>query len=78
MKKIRSVFISWTLWKETGFDKKAINFPYEQPNFAKKFKHNIKFKTLSLKEKTDNFIYDIKCLPRYLIRKMKKKFNRVN
>ena len=58
--------------------KKAIEFPYEQPNFTKKFKYDIKFKTLSLKEKTDNFIYDIKCLPRYLIRKMKKKFNRIN
>ena len=35
--------------------------------------HNIKFKTLSLKEKTDNFIYDVKHLPRHLYRKIKKK-----
>ena len=56
--------------------KKAINFPHTQPNFAKKFKYNIKFKTPNLKEKTDNFIYDIKVLsraPRYLMRKIKTK-----
>ena len=53
--------------------KKAINFPHTQPNFAKKFKYNIKFKTLSLKEKTDNFIYDVKHFPRYSYRKIKKK-----
>lgn len=52
--------------------KKAIKFPYEQPNFAKKFKRNIKFKTLNLKEKTDNFIYDVKHLPKHLMKKMKK------
>ena len=56
--------------------KKVIDFPHTQPHFAKKFKYNIKIKTLSLKEKTDNFIYDIKLLPRvprYFMRKMKKK-----
>ena len=53
--------------------KKAIHFPHEQPHFAKKFIRNIKLKNLSLKEKTDNFIYDIKVLPRYFAKKIKRK-----
>jgi len=53
--------------------KKAIKFPHTQPDFAKQFKYNIKFKTLNFKEKTNNFIYDIKTLPRYFTRKIKKK-----
>ena len=35
--------------------------------------YNVKLKTLSLKEKTDNFIYDVKHFPRHLYRKIKKK-----
>ena len=77
--------IKWLNWNENTLNlnptnpylwKKAINFPYEQPNFAKKFKHNIKFKTLSLKEKTDNFIYDVKHFPGHLIQKIKIKIKR--
>ena len=51
--------------------KKAIKFPHAQPNFAKKFNYKIEFKTLSFKEKANNFRYDVKHLPRYLMRKIK-------
>lgn len=53
--------------------KRAIKFPYNQPNFSKKFKYKIEFKKLNFMDQVDNFIYDTKLLPLYFARNIKKK-----
>jgi hypothetical protein len=53
--------------------KKAIKFPYKQPFFSEKFSSNIEFRDLNVKEKINDFIYDIKSWPGYAIKRMKKK-----
>ena len=52
--------------------KRALEFPFKQPEFSKKFKLNLKIKNLSLINKLHNTIYDFNSNAKANLRKIKK------